>query len=73
MLKNPLRITIYSGFGDREIHEIKDVDLPSNAAQTRAAFLKVTSTERDISQLSILAEGDLMKRLDEDRKKLKED
>jgi hypothetical protein len=68
MLKTQLRITIYSGFGERESQEIRDVDLPSDAAQTRSAFLKFKGIERDISGLTILAEGDLMKKLAEKRK-----
>jgi hypothetical protein len=69
MLNNPLRITICSGFGEREIHNIKHVDLPPNATQTRKAFLKFTGGERDISQLPIMAESDLMKKLAEEREK----
>ena len=67
MLQAPLGITIFSGFGERETHMIPPVDLPPGAEQTRTAFLKPSGTKRDISNLPILSEEDLMKKFDEER------
>lgn len=67
MLKAKLRLTLYSGFGEKEQHNINKVDLPENAAQTRSAYLKFHPGERDISNLPILAEDDLRKKLAAER------
>jgi hypothetical protein len=67
MLNAKLRLTLYSGFGEKEQHDVNNVNLPQDAAHTRSAYLQFHPGERDISKLPILAETDLMKRLEAER------
>jgi len=67
MLNAKLRLTLYSGFGEKEQHDVNNVDLPKNAAHTRSAYLQFYPGERDISKLPILAESDLMQKFEAER------
>lgn len=62
VLHKKIRITFFSGFGERESHIITTVDLPEKATQTRGASFKPLSGKRDLSKLEILAEEDLFNR-----------
>lgn len=68
MLSARYRITFFSGFGERETHELHNVDLPPNAVQTRYVGIRPMQDKRDISSLTILPWGDLMKKFQAERK-----
>ena len=68
MLISNIRLTIYSGFGEKELHIITPVDLDNNSAQTRFASLKPTSIKRDLSNLKIMSETDLLNYFDQERR-----
>jgi len=68
MLSARFRITFFSGFGERETHQLHNVDLPQNAVQTRYVGIRPMQNKRDISSLPIVPWGDLMKRFENERK-----
>jgi hypothetical protein len=68
MLPASYRITFFSGFGERETHQLHNVDLPQNAVQTRYVGMRPMPIKRDISNLPIMPWGDLMMRFENEGK-----
>jgi len=59
VLCKKFKITIFSGFGERETHLINAVDLPEGASQTRLATFRPLKRKKDLSNLLIVSQQEL--------------
>jgi len=57
-MRQTLKITLFSGFGEQETHLIQPAILHNDATQTNAASFGATKIKKDLSNLKVLAEKD---------------